>query len=258
MKKTYLALAIAATTTFASQAVMAQNYQMEVDLNYTSFDYDAGGDDSAIGAGFRYHFKQVSTANRPLAEAAFIGRNGSANVNYLSFDKDDVTALGLGADYWFEDIYVAANLTNTDDDVEDYTDITLTAGYMLKSNLRVTASLIKSETYDDSTGLGFGAKSVYKIGGNFVNAQADLNMIDGNFFVDLAGDYFLNNALSVGATVGLVSWDDKYDFRDDDMEIGLNARYFFMPNISGEVSYTLNNGNGDGDSALGLGVTARF
>lgn len=100
--------------------------------------------------------------------------------------------------------------------------------------------------------LKLGAKYVTKVSGKDVNLEGEYATNDGESIIRLAGDYYLNNALSVGAAIGLPSASGA------ETEIELGARYFFMPNISGQVSYTLNEGNADGDSALGLGVTARF
>src|SRR5690554_531212 len=114
MKKTYLAMAVAAASLVA-QPALAQDYQMEAGLSYISYDYDAGGDDSAIGVDFRYNFETVSTAGKPLSEAGFLGRNGGVNLGYMAVDKADTTALNIGGDYWIDDLYVAVSYVNFDD-----------------------------------------------------------------------------------------------------------------------------------------------
>src|SRR5690554_8156833 len=96
MKKTYLAMAVAAASLVA-QPALAQDYQMEAGLSYISYDYDAGGDDSAIGVDFRYNFDTVSPAGKPLSEPGFSGRTGGVTLGYIAVDKADPTAFNTGA-----------------------------------------------------------------------------------------------------------------------------------------------------------------
>jgi hypothetical protein len=252
MKKTYLALSVAAAAVaFSAQSAVAQDYHMEVNAGYTSYSYDAGGDDSALGVGFNYYLEKVRTSGKPLAEAAFLGHNSNVGVSYKNTDKADVTDLGLNGEYWFEKIYAAANLTRYDDAVDDGINYDLRAGYMIDPALLAYVGLEDGDGYFESV-LKLGAKYVTKIGSNNVNLEGQYATSDGESVISLGGDYYLNNELSVGAEVGIPSASGAEN------EIELRARYFFMPNISAQASYTLNSDYVDGDSALGLGVTARF
>ena len=252
MKKTYLALSVAAAAVaFSAQSAVAQDYQMEVNAGYTSYSYDAGGDDSALGVGFNYYLEKVRTSGKPLAEAAFLGHNSNVGVSYKNTDKADVTDLGLNGEYWFEKIYAAANLTRYDDAVDDGINYDLRAGYMIDPALLAYVGLEDGDGYFESV-LKLGAKYLTKIGSNNVNLEGQYATSDGESVISLGGDYYLNNELSVGAEVGIPSASGAEN------EIELRARYFFMPNISAQASYTLNSDYVDGDSALGLGVTARF
>src|SRR5690554_1501022 len=105
MKKTYLALAVAGAA-FVVSPVMAQNYQSEINLDYIHFDKDKGGSDNAYNLNAKVYFESVSTANRPLAEAAFLGRNGAVNLDYVYQNHADTNSVELGANYWFNDLYV--------------------------------------------------------------------------------------------------------------------------------------------------------
>lgn len=252
MKKTYLALSVAAATlAFSAQSAVAQDYQMEVNAGYTSYSYDAGGDDSALSAGFNYYLEKVRTAGKPLAEAAFLGHNSNVGVSYSTQDKADASELDLNGEFWFEKIYAAANLTRYDDGVDDGINYDLRAGYMIDPALLAYVGLEDGDGYAESV-LKLGAKYVTKIGSNNVNLEGQYATSDGDSIISLGGDFYLNNELSVGAAIGIPSVSGLEN------EIELRARYFFMPNISAQASYTLNNGYMDGDSALGLGVTARF
>lgn len=230
----------------------------EAGLSYVSISPDAGSSDSALGVDFRYNFETVSTTNRPLSEAGFLGHNGGVNVGYSAEDKADVTSLNVGGDYWFDKIYVAAGLTNIDDGFDKTTAFGIKAGYMLEDGLRVHVGLsnkgvVEGIGANDETTLSLGAKYVVDLGGNFVNLEGEfVNNSDFKLF-SVAGDYYLSNELSVG--VGLAKSD--LDFADK-LAVELGAKYFFVPNISGEISYTLNNNGFDKDTALGLRVAARF
>lgn len=257
MKKTYLALSVAAATlAFSAQSAVAQDYQMEVNAGYTSYSYDAGSDDSALSAGFNYYLEKVRTAGKPLAEAAFLGHNSNVGVSYSTQDKTDASSLNVNGEYWLDKIYLAAGLTNFDDGNDTTSVIGLTAGYMLQDSLRVQVSFgdkyILNGLVIDESAITVGGKYVAKLGGNNANLEGSFTSVDGDSIISLGGDFYLNNELSVGAAIGIPSVSGLEN------EIELRARYFFMPNISAQASYTLNNGYMDGDSALGLGVTARF
>src|SRR5690554_7632865 len=101
MKKTYLAMAVAAASFVATPAI-AQDYQMEAGLSYISYDYDAGGDDSVTGVDFRYNLETVSTAGKPLAEAEFLGRNGGINLSYSDQDTVDNTNINRSEEHTSE------------------------------------------------------------------------------------------------------------------------------------------------------------
>ena len=251
MKKTYLAMAVAAASLVA-QPALAQDYQMEAGLSYISYDYDAGGDDSVIGVDFRYNFETVSTAGKPLAEAQFLGRNGGVGLSYSDQDKVDYTNINIGADYWFEDVYVAAALNNYDYDngffKDDGNNYQLTGGYMLGESLLAYVSYLDGDAFDSASFL-LGTKYVADMGGNYANLEAVLGIHDEVNNLGLVGDYFLNNELSVGLFASISD--------DTDIEehvFGVAAKYFVTPVVSGELEYAVQ----DKDSAIGIRLAARF
>lgn len=259
MKKTYLAMAVAAAS-FVATPALAQDYQMEAGVSYTSISPDIGSSKSGFGIDFRYNFETVSTAGKPLAEAAFLGRNGGADIGYAVFDgtPDDTTAINIGADYWFEDVYVAATYVNFDDGTDKEGAIGLKAGYMIDDNLRVHVGF-SNKGYVEGLGIGdentisLGAKYVADLGGNFVNFEGEyINSSDYKSFA-VSGDYFFTHEFSAG--VGVTKTDIS---SADKAAIDIGAKYFIMPNVSGEVAYTLNNGGVDKDNAIGLRLAARF
>ena len=217
MKKTYLAVAVAAA--FAVQGVHAQDYQMEAGVSYAD-----DSNDSAMGLDFTYHIETVETADRPLAEAAFLGRNSNVSAFYVNPDDSALEdTLGLGVEWWFDNIYAAAGFSDTDGDNE----LALRLGYMLEDAFLVYAGFNDSDSMDVS-GMSVGAKYV----GNSINFEAEVIRYDDDsdtaqFIV--AADYYINNSFSVGATA------DK--FESAAATYGIRSRYFVTPVLSAEVGY---------------------
>lgn len=237
MKKTTLAVAVVSAFTFAG-AVQAQDYQMEAGFNYIDFDTD-----TAMGVDFTYHLDKVSTSGKPLAEAAFLGRNSNVGVNYLTTDKSDLDILSLGGEFWFNDIY--ANVEVTDSDLGD--ELALKAGYMLKDGVLAYVGLSDEDGVDKNTYL-VGIQYVAPMGGNYVALNGELLTNDGDNTIDLSADYYINNALSVGARL------TETDVSGEDTTFGLGANYFIKPNISAGVEYSTQ----DSNDTIGLRVAARF
>ena len=241
MKKTYLAVAIAAA--FAAQGVVhAQDYQMEAGLSYADFD-QAGASDSAIGLDFTYHIETVSTDGRPLAEAAFLGRNSNVSANYITVDEADVDSFGLGIEYWFDDIYTSAEYTDFDGDAE----YEVRLGYMLDDGFLVSLGLADGDEVVDST-ISIAAKYVAEMGANFVNLEAEYAVTDDVNVINLSADYFFTREFSAGLRIS------ESDIDGLDTEFGIGARYFFAPTMSVELEYTTQ----DEDDTIGLRVAARF
>jgi len=259
MKKTYLAMAVAAASFVATPAI-AQDYQMEAGLSYISLSPDVGSSDSAIGVDFTYHLEQVSTAGKPLAEAAWLNRNNNVGLGFTTVDKADFDIINLNGEFWVEDIYLAVDLDRWDGANDDDIDFEVSAGFMVNEGLLAYAKVIKNtSSYDDETGFGVGAKYVADMGGNFVNLEGELNSIDSNMEINVAGDFYLTHDLSVGLSLSALNLDDKYKpFWDDKLEVGVNAKYFFLPNAYGSLEYILNEDHTDKDSAIGLRLAARF
>lgn len=253
MKKTYLALAVAGAAFIATPAI-AQDYQMEAGLTYAAVDFDSSflEDDSAIALDFTYYLEQVSTADKPLAEAAFLGRNNNIGLGYTKVDKADVDIINLNAEFWFEDIYAAADIDRWDDGDDDGIDYAIRVGYMLDNGLLAHVTYADSDESGSKATYGLGAKYVTQLGDNFVNLEADYSNNDGDSLIAVSGDYFLTHELSIGA--GLA----KADVSGSKLEIDVGAKYFFLPNVSGEVAYTINNGGVKKDSAIGVRLAARF
>ena len=75
----------------------------EINLGYIHSDVDLGGSDNAYTLDGKLYFERVSTANRPLSEAAFLGRNGAVNLGYGYQNHADTNSVELGVNtkYFF-------------------------------------------------------------------------------------------------------------------------------------------------------------
>lgn len=241
MKKTTLALAMASAFTLAGTA-QAQDYQAEAGLSY--IDIEVGDfSDSAIGIDFTYYLENVATEGKPLAEAAFLGRNSNVGVSYVTFDEADVDSTTFSGEYWHEDLYINADYTSSD----NADAIELNLGYMLQDGLLAYVGMIDEDEVEENT-LQIGAKYVAEMGANYIALDGELQTNDGNNVVSLSGDYFINNETSVGVRVA------ESDVDGVETMYGLGASYFFMPNASAAIEYSTQ----DETDMIGVRVAARF
>ncbi len=248
MKQAYMAAAVAAA--FATFGAQAQDYQMEGGLQYAHVDAD-GSTDSIYGADFTFHLKQVSTSGRPLAEAAFLGRSSNLGLSYATVDKADVDALNGSGEFYFGDFYGAVDVTQASIGSDDSTDFAIRAGFLPMDGLLLTVGY---EDYDlaDLTAISLGAKYVVLLNdGMALNLEGDVKQYDDQddtIEYTLLADYYLNNALSFG-----VRFNDS-DASGSDATVGVGAKYFFTPVISGEIEYA----NQDKTDTIGVRVAMRF
>jgi hypothetical protein len=238
MKKSYLAIAVAAAMA-ATGAVHAQDYQMEAGLSY----FDDGEVISDLAIDFTYHIDTVSTDGRPLAEAAFLGRNSNVSAFYYMPDADGAEdTLGLGVEWWVDDIYLAADFSDTDGDK----DLTLRVGYMLDDGFLVYVGY-NDDDFDDLSTILLGTKYV----ANNLNVEIEAGRSDDDndtASVNAAVDYYINNSFSVGSSVSKAE--------RGAATFGLHSRYFFTPVLSGELAYWKT--ESDEDDVIGARVAFRF
>lgn len=240
MKKTYLAVAVAAAFSVAGVA-QAQDYQMEAGLSY--IDIDSFGGEEIIGLDFTYFLETVSTNERPLSEAYFLGNNSNLSASVSQYDTADVTGFTLGGEFWLEQLYLSADL----EDVDGNQDYEARVGFMLQDGLLINAGFADGDSFVDPSYLA-AVKYVGKLGENFVNLEADLENNDGDNALTLIGDYFFTNEFSAGLRV------IETDVTGVETAFGIGAKYFFTPVASVEAEFL----DQDGDSTMGLRAAMRF
>jgi len=215
---------IAAGLLCGSSFALAQNYQFEVGGGLTHVDPDNGKSDTQVGAYGRYHFTRVQTAQRPLAEAAFLARSSNAYVR----GYDDLDVIQGGAEFYIPDtiFYVAAEVTRT-----DYPGQRRNNDWGVRLGVTPIEGLLLWTGYYDEPGydLNLHGKYVLDLGhNNAVNVEAGFTDTDDDNHIYLIGDFYFDRTFSAG--VGYI------DNGDDGFLI--RTRKFFTESISVEASYT--------------------
>lgn len=250
MKKTVLAMGMAAATFLALPAA-AQNYQVEAGVFYANLSPDMGPSDSLLGIGGEFHFAPVETANRPLAEAAFLGRSSNVAAFYATVDDADVDLLGLGGEFYVDNLYFAADYTRVDAGATS-DDYGIQVGFLPMDGLRITLGYDKADLADVDT-VSLNVKYVAAlVADSAINLEGSIASVDDAVdtkVLNLGADYYFSHAFSAGVTLAYVDNDI-----DSDTTVGVRSRYFFTPVFSGEASYTTN----DFVDTFTVGASLRF
>jgi hypothetical protein len=224
----------------AGTSVMAQTYQWEAGASITHVDPDLGNSDESIGAYGEYHFSPVITANRPLAEAAFLQRSSNAYV----YGAQDLDLINAGVEFYIPNsiFYVAAEIARVDIGGERNNDWGVRFGLTPLDGLLVWTSYYDEPGYD----LNLHAKYVLDLGHlNAINIEAGYTDDDFDNSLYLFGDYYFNRTFSVGA-----GYAEQYDIDS----FTVRARKFFTNQISGELAFT----DADYGKSFTLGGSMRF
>ncbi len=234
--KTLLSTAVLLTSSLA----MANTYNGEVSLEYADFDNDL----TAISLQGVYHFTPVDTANKPLAEAAFLERRSFVNAGHTEFDFDggssDAQNIGFGFYIPSTIFYVGAQYVK----MEDENDTVVTLGITPIDGLLVSTS--HSEEAEDYEA-NIAAKYVSKLAGDTaINLEAGFAQgpDDEEDTLSLAADYYFTSFFSVGATL-----EDQ-----EESAYGLRTRYFFNDNFSLNAQIV----SADEADAYSIGAAFRF
>lgn len=212
--KTILSTAVLLTSSLA----MANTYNAEVGLQYTDFD----GDLSAIHLHGVYHFTEVNTANKPLAEAAFLEKRSFVNAGHTEYDFDggssDSQNIGFGFYIPNTMFYIGAQHIKLD----DYNDTEVTLGITPVDGLLISTS--HTEEADDYEP-NIEAKYVRPLAGDTaINLEAGFaqGADDAEDAMYVAADYYFTSFFSVGAIVA----------DEDESSYGIRTRYFFNDSFS--------------------------
>ena len=233
-------IGVAASGALAAPA-FAQDYQAEVGISILHLDPDVGRTDRTFGIDGTWHFDPVRTQGLPLAEAAFLGRSSNISAGYAAQDRGSLDFIDLGAEFYVENLYFAANYERTANgsNVHDYG---LRAGFLPMDGLRLTVGYDKDDLTDTDI-YSVGAKYVAPlIDDSAINIEGELGFADDsneNVRLTVLSDYFFSHEFSAGVRFAYVDRDS-----GNDSFVGVGSRYFFTPVFSGELEY-LSDGDDD-------------
>lgn len=223
----------------------ADEYRVELDLTYDHIDFDQplipNGD--ALGVAGTYYFSPVVTDDRPLAEAAFLGRSSFVGAGAVRSELGDqkIDIFGAGIGYYLPNtmFYGELNYTYADDFGGDQDRVTGALGVAPIDGLLVTTRF-DEDGWDPNAS----AKYVGKLpNAHWYAATVDLAEFDDDLVWAASFDYFFDPTFSAG--VGL----------SEDATI-LRAEKFFTPRFSVGARFDI--GNDQGANAYGAKVSWRF
>jgi len=224
----------------------AEDYQAQLDLDYRHVDFDQplipNGD--ALGATGTYYFSPVSTNDRPLAEAAFLGRSSFVDASAVRSELGDekIDIFGASLEYYLPNtmFYGRLGFTYADDYGGDQTNFSGSIGITPLHGLLVTTDFDEDGWDPNAT-----AKYVGKIADrHFYAASVSVTDPDeGDVDIGVAFDYYLDRTFSIGA-----------GFNDGADVFSVRAEKFFKPDFAvGARAYT-----GDGTDGFGVRASWRF
>jgi Putative general bacterial porin len=244
ISKTILSTAVL----FASSLSFANTYNAELGASYSDID----GDASIIAVRGIYNFTAVDTSNKPLAEAAFLGKHSHLLATYAQLDVDgggNADAIGIGAGIFIPDIMLFIGLSHAENEVNgDDVDVnSLQLGITPLDGLLVSTFYTEDVDYEPN----IAAKYVRPLSDDTaVNLEASYAQgPDGaDDTIGLAGDYYFTNFFSVGASYVNQS------ALSDEATTAIRTRYFFNDDFSLNGEYASN----DGANTMTIGAAFRF
>ena len=241
-----LKILVAVSALLASGVSVANTYQSDVGAQVSRADIDGSSKINTVGVFGSYYFDSVNTANVPLAEAAYLGKNSNAHASAArsSGGGDHANAFSLGAEFYIPEnfLYVDVGATRVTYDGNDNNDWYTAVGVTPIDGLRVSTTYAHDEGYDAN----IQAKYVTALGaGEFINVEAEFFDHDDSSYKSVAADYYFDTTLSIGGQI---------ENRYSDNAYTLRGRKFFTQDVSGQLSYTdAPNGN-----IISVGANIRF
>lgn len=242
-----LTVLLAALMAAASVAVNADPYQTELGGAVSRLDQDglnSKGDQYMLDG--KVYFKTVSTAERPLAEAAYLGQHSNLFAGVARNERKpygaDSTDYNAGLEVYIPEkfLYVRVDGKHYRYDQRSDTEVVTTLGLTPLDGLRVTTEWNSDNSYTAN----LSAKYVAAIGNDqFINLETTL-VNKGE--TSVGGDFYVDSTFSVGlAYMDLDAAGEAYEVR---------TRKFFGEQWSGELAYL----NTDAGDKVTAGLTLRF
>jgi len=226
-------------------AANADEYRAQLDLTYDRLDFDRPlvPDGDALGVAATYFFSPVVTDDRPLAEAAFLGRSSFVGAGAVRSELGDekIDIFGAGIGYYLPNtiFYGELNYTYSHDFGGDQDRVSGALGLAPIDGLLVTTRF-DEDGWDPNAS----AKYVGKLpNAHWYAATIDLAEFDDDLVWAAFFDYYFDPTFSAG--LGLA-----------ENVTTLRAEKFFTPSFSVGARFDL--GNDQGSNAYGAQISWRF
>lgn len=222
----------------------------------------SGIDVDGFGLSAQLHRNKVDTSKGPLNEAAFLDKSSFINASWVTVKADvsgsdsaDLTSVG-GRFVTDKNIIIEATYS----DLEDDSSINIGVGTYISNNMDVVVSY---ESYDSDADGGDASTFAANLHGlHELKGETSLAFDAGLAFQDNDGesayginagaDYYLNNALSIGAGASFYTADNY-----DKSAIDIRANYFVTPIARIGVAYVSQGQDSDGD-LMQINASIRF
>ena len=247
---------------FPLTAYTQDGFQVEIDVNSLQLD-EASDETRLLLIGAEIFFDEVDVGSHPYAEAAFLERQSSVLVAYLTSDSDttttdiEITSFAFAINYVVPDSSLVTGfiLQSIDGDIKNGLTGTVDGssfGFMLGSyinkNSYVEVSYIKSDSdltilpsttsTANVTDIDISYKLVKELQGDqafnievtLTSSKYDDNVtVETNTLVELLGDYYFNQSISVGARIESNTGDEK---TETGKTLGLDFNVFVTSSIA--------------------------
>jgi hypothetical protein len=231
----------------ASGFAVAESYEFELKAHTSRHDFDGASSKIYVyGLGGAYYFNAVTTANVPLAEAAFLGKNSNvyADASRFSASGQHLNAYQVGAEFYIPENFLYVNAGVTKIKGQNFSD----SDWYTSAGITPIDGLLISTIYSHDAGYdaNLSVKYVTAIGGSqFINVQASVADEDEGAIKMIGGDFYVNNSLSFGGAISQQQSENTFTLR---------ARNFFTEEISGEISFE----DAPDENSIRVGASVRF
>lgn len=227
------------------------DYELEANASFQRSDYRRFNVDEGL-LSVDYFLKPVSTAEGPVAEAAFLNKSSSIGLHYRNFRirRINYGAVGLQTRLIIAPQPQQQMIVEASFDKGDYDSFSLAAGTYFGDTTEVLVGIKDNDLFEET--LFVKAKKFYSTNNsNTLVANGLVQINDGDLGLQARGDYYFDRSTSFGVEAGLFF---ENETRLSALAIGRHFynEHFAVEAKAGFVDF------GDSDSLLSLGVSGRF
>jgi Putative general bacterial porin len=279
---------------YCASTLAEQTYQVEITGSFDKENTDTSSTKTA-GVLAETFFTPVTIENKPLAEAAFLGKNSSVLLGYYNskteFQNSVIDSMTLkipliginyitkGNAFILAAAYTQSNIDTNNNQINgDQKLVTFTIGkYLddfstldfsyLKQNISVENTLIVTSNDIDiysyiisyKTVRPLGDDKFYQLGASYeLTKQEDGTTKEDNTILSIGGQYFLTRMTSLGGKINFNSGDDKLT---EGKTFEINASHFITPQIAFTFAlsrFAADDSQTDDASTASIELIARF